>query len=42
MAGKKYSSIIGVTACCTLRLAEEAIAEDDEGITHGVHAGLAV
>jgi hypothetical protein len=37
MAHKKYNSLIGATAGCTLRLAEEKIAEDDESERHGVH-----
>jgi hypothetical protein len=38
MAAKKYNAIIGATAGCTLRLAEETIAEDDKNITHGISA----
>jgi hypothetical protein len=36
MANKKYYSLIGATAGCTLRLAKETIAEDDESERHGV------
>jgi hypothetical protein len=38
MADKRYRATIGATAGSTLRLAEDTIVEDDEGITHGVHA----
>ena len=38
MMDKKYNMTIGATAGCTLRLAEDTIAEDDIGMTHGIRA----
>ncbi len=37
MADKRYNSMIGATAGCTLRLTEETIAEDYENERHVVH-----
>lgn len=38
MIDKRYNSTIDATTGCALRLVKDAIAEDDEGMTHGVHA----